>query len=477
MNWSVGKWRAVVSCLAMAVVLATSCTKPQALPDLPSIETATFTPAVRRQVESAVAAVRAKPRDAALNGRLGMTLHANSQFVSAESCYRRAHLLERSSSAWAYYLGVVLSEQGKYQPAVTAFTETLRLRPDYLPAELHLARDLASQGQLPESRKAYERILRNHADDATAYYGLGRVLAASGDTEDAAKSYQRACELFPAYGVAHYALAGLDRSSGKPQEAQKHLVEYQRHMQDVPPFEDPLLSEIRKLRTDPQELLARSIELDQSGKVEQALAANEEALSIDPRLAQAHVNLISLYARLGQPGKAEDHYRAAIAIDPNLADAHYNYGVLLFSQAKRSDAKTAFLRTLEINPNHPGAHNNLGLALEQEGRVAEAIQQYRIAIENRPGYRLAHYHLGRALANLRRYDEAIQEFKSTLTPEDQNTPTYTYALAIAYARSGDSPAANRYFQKAHQEASALGQSNLVASIENALRTMAGSRAR
>ena len=49
---------------------------------------------------------------------------------------------------------------------------------------------------------------------------------------------------------------------------------------------------------------------------------------------QAHANLISLYARLNDAGKAEEHYRKAIGLSPNQADAHYNYGVLLFGQRK-----------------------------------------------------------------------------------------------------------------------------------------------
>src|SRR5690349_4825212 len=90
----VGMWRAVLY-LAMALALApgTHCWSAMAetpdLPQLPPLATLRYPPAVRAAVEEASAAVEAKPRDAAANGRLGMVLHANHLIDEAAICYRR----------------------------------------------------------------------------------------------------------------------------------------------------------------------------------------------------------------------------------------------------------------------------------------------------------------------------------------------------------------------------------------------------
>lgn len=49
--------------------------------------------------------------------------------------------------------------------------------------------------------------------------------------------------------------------------------------------------------------------------------AAELAIEIDPKLVQAHVNLISLYGRLGQVATAETHFRSSLSLDPKQADA------------------------------------------------------------------------------------------------------------------------------------------------------------
>ena len=102
---------------------------------------------------------------------------------------------------------------------------------------------------------------------------------------------------------------------------------------------------------------------------------------------------------------------------------------------------------------------------EQQGRLNDAVRQFEEAVENRPNDRAAHFHLGRLRANQAEYDEAIQHFLKTLTPEDESTPRYLYALAATYARAGNSGEALRYARTAQEQAAARGQAELLASIE------------
>ncbi|MGI9071461.1 MAG: hypothetical protein ACR2JB_09140 [Bryobacteraceae bacterium] len=74
-------------------------------------------------------------------------------------------------------------------------------------------------------------------------------------------------------------------------------------------------------------------------------------------------------------------------------------------------------------------------------------KEFREAIVDRPDYPLARFQLGRILVNENKYDEAIDQFLKTLTPEDEKTTVYLYALAATYARSGDREHELRYFQK------------------------------
>jgi len=441
------------------------------LPELPQLSMDKFLPAVREQIEKAYQAVRAYPKDAAANGKLGMVLHAHDQYESAAVCYRRAHLLDHASFQWLYYLGIVQSAQGKNDEAAATLRQAVRLDRDYLPAQLRLAESLLAAGNVEESGKLYEAIVSKHADSAAALYGLGRVQSARGNMAAVAESYRKACELFPAYGAAHYALALAYRNLGEKEKSQEHFRLYEKNKNTFPPAGDQLSAAVRELNVGGVALIRQGVELERAGQMEQAAAAHEKALEMDPQLVQAHLNLINLYGRLGQVEKAEQHYQAAVRLNPNQAEAHYNYGVLMFGQRKYREAAQAFERALEINPFHPEAHNNLGYMLEQQGRAQEAVRHYRQAIENKPDYRLAHFHLGRILVNRKNYSEGLEHLLKTLSPEDESTPGFLYAVASAYARSGDRESALRYGRKAREQAAALGQTQLLASIERDLRLL------
>jgi len=441
------------------------------LPDLPQLNMNNFLPVIRQQVQQTYTAVQVNPKNPEANGKLGMVLDAYEQYESAAICYRRAHLLDPESFRWPFYLGWVQAMQGRHEDAVLTLGKALRVKPDYLPAQLKLADSLLAIGKWEEARDIYQAISKAHPESAEARYGVGRVYATRGDVRTAATAYLKSVELFPPYGPAHYALALAYRKLGQETESQQQFRLYEENKTAVPPLDDPLRSDVTTLNLGSVAHIRRGADLEQAGRIVEAIAEQQEALRVDSRAVQAHINLISLYGRLGQYDQAAEHYRAALDLDRNQADIHYNYGVLLLKQSKRQDAERAFQQALQINPYYAEAHNNLGSLYEQQGRLDEAFQQFTEAVENRPNYRVAHFHMGRILANQGKYDEAIQHFLKTLRPEDENTPRYLHALAATYARAGNLLEALRYARTAREQAAARGQTELLASIDKDLRTL------
>ena len=442
-----------------------------AIPELPRLTIDNFSPVARDQIQQAYAEARARPADDAASGRLGMILQAYGLFQESAVCYRRAGRLAPSSFRWAYYLGIVEAAEGHCDAAAAAIRLALRIDPDYVPAQLRLADCLLASADWDGSGQLYAAIAKKHPDDADAYYGLGRVRAARHDLAGAAEAYGKACAQFPGFGAAHYSLALVYRTLGQVAQAEEQLRLYERNKDGVPPSGDRLLDDVRALNRSATYQVQFGKELERQGMLEESVAAHEKALDIDPRLVQAHINLVELYGRLGQFEKAEEHYRAAVRLDPGSAESYYNYGVLLLSAEKYQQAEEAFRKTIEIDPFHANAHNNLGFLLERQGGLLEAVAEYRTAIENKPNSRQAHFNLGRVLVNQQKYREGIQELEKTIQPDDEDTPRYVYALGSALARSGDRQNAVRYLRQARDGATARGQSGLVASIERDLRTL------
>ena len=445
------------------------------IPDLPKVNTSSFLPIIGAQIEQAAATAKTHPLDANASGMLAMTLHAYEQYDAAAHAYSRAHVLEPRNFDWVYLLGAVEMARGHFDSAVESFGLALRIRPGDLLTELRLADSLTALAKWDDAGTHYQCILNKHPNCPQAWYGLGRVQAAKREHTSALQSYTKACEFFPAYGAAQFALAGELRLLGKQAELKEHLAIYSKNVTVEPPIDDPLFKRIHELNRGVQAHLYRGAELERAGLLEEAIRENGAALAVDPRNVQAHINLVSLYARTGDAGKAQQHFEAAIELDPGRSDAWYNYGVFHFKGQNYAAAEKAFRQALEINPDYAEAHNNLGAIYERQGRLNDAAKEFRDAIAGRPDYPLARFHLGRILVNEQKYDEAIQQFLRALTPEDEQTTAYLYALAGTYARAGDRAHALAYLEKAHDAALAHGQSEMQSSIDRDLKTLAEGR--
>jgi tetratricopeptide (TPR) repeat protein len=105
-------------------------------------------------------------------------------------------------------------------------------------------------------------------------------------------------------------------------------------------------------------------------------AAAEEAIELDPLLAEAHAALGMTYARVGQWGQAEQRLRRAIELDAS-------------SSAVRSDFAMDMLMPV--------------------GRVEEAVREMRAAERADPLSSEVHIYFGYALLAAGRYDEAARE--------------------------------------------------------------------
>lgn len=438
-------------------------------PALPKLNVQSYREPLRTSAATAYLQAQTNPSDPESVGRLGMLLHAFGQTESAEICYRRALALAPRRFAWAYYLALAQSLDNKNESAAATLRQAIELDPGYVPARLKLAEILLGLNHPDEARAAAQAILQDNPNVAPAHYLLGRAASATGHTPDAAQSYGKACELWPTYGTAHYALALLLQSQGRSADAQTHMAVYQKYKADGDPQpEDPQLDAVRALDNSALAHLMKGVDLENSGRLPEAIAEHEEAVRQDPKLAQAFANLISLYARSGQPAKADQAYLSAVALNPNLPQCHYDYGVFLAGLGRYREAEAAFRKALASSPHYAEAHSNLGAMLERAGRLDEAAAEYRAAVENKPNFRQAHYQLGHLLLMRKKPADAIAELTQTLTPEDSDTPRFTFALGVAYAENRNFPEAERYLDQAGARAASLGQEQLAIQIQAVL---------
>jgi superkiller protein 3 len=114
-----------------------------------------------------------------------------------------------------------------------------------------------------------------------------------------------------------------------------------------------------------------------------ARAAYEQALTLDPTCASAHLNLAVAAVQAGDLPRAEAHYRKALPGRPT-AETHNGLGFVLGRQGRREQAIAEFRKAIELDARFTPAYNNLADALASQGRLEEAARYYRESLARKP---------------------------------------------------------------------------------------------
>jgi len=129
---------------------------------------------------------------------------------------------------------------------------------------------------------------------------------------------------------------------------------------------DPTLAE-------PHAAIAR-LELDEK-QYAAAAAAAEAALAIEPGQALALRVAIAAYTELGDEKKLAAAQAALAAADPSAAaEQLYVDGARLYNEGKTAEAAEILAQAVEADPDHAKSHNLLGTCYISLGKMAEAKQ-------------------------------------------------------------------------------------------------------
>jgi len=187
--------------------------------------------------------------------------------------------------------------------------------------------------------------------------------------------------------------------------------------------------------------------LQDSGKLDEAIAEFREVIAISKDLAEAHKYIGNILQAQGKLDPAIEEFRQSIAINNNDSDAHNNLAVALRSKGLLEQAKKECEIALKIAPNNHHAHNDLGIILQDMGQLDEAIVEYLQAVLLNDSFPEFHNNLGAALTFKDRLDEAVVELYKVVK-ERPGFPAAHLNLGIALARKEKLNEALKEFQMA-----------------------------
>lgn len=164
--------------------------------------------------------------------------------------------------------------------------------------------------------------------------------------------------------------------------------------------------------------------------------AAEQAIRLDPNLAEAHAVLaFNMFWHQWAWDTAEKHFRRALEVDPGSPDTRWMYAHLLSNTGRHEEALAEIARAHELDPLSGLINAMEGWFLLHAGQVDQAVARLREAIALDPSSRVAHKFAASAYIEKNLLLDAIAETRAAhaLSPSD----THSMALeAWAQAKLG-----------------------------------------
>jgi Flp pilus assembly protein TadD len=200
-----------------------------------------------------------------------------------------------------------------------------------------------------------------------------------------------------------------------------------------PPGQDaskkPQPGTVQKVRNPLNELLDEAQAALNKSDYAAAIEPLQKFIAEKPDVAFAHFQLAYAYTGLGRPEDAQPEYEKTIALDPKMAEAQLNLGILLLD--RRPQAAVAPLsRAVELLPSQSRPRFLLGLAEERSGDLEPAAESLEAAARLDPKDADTLTHLGRIYLKMNRPADAEAKFRTALGL-DPKTPEALGGLALS----------------------------------------------
>lgn len=320
-------------------------------------------------------AVELDPGSFETNNNLGEALARSNKVAEAIPYLEKAAQIDPSSYDNAYDLALAYLQTGRLADARRTIENLLELKNT---SELHnlLADVDEKDGKFVEAANEYEAaahmepsesnlfdwggelLVHRTLDPAVEVFkqgverypasqrmavGLGMSLYARGNYDDAVKSLLRAADLNPSEPNCYFFLSRAYDSS--PSQAEEVIQRFRRFAELQPKNARALYYYAMSLWKGKR---AQDPDLDLR-RIESLLS---QAIALDPKLAEAHLQLGNLYSDQNKYPEAIPEYKRAIELNSDLADAYYRLGQAYVRTGDKASAQEKFEVYQKLREQH-----------------------------------------------------------------------------------------------------------------------------
>ncbi|MBF0124016.1 MAG: tetratricopeptide repeat protein [Magnetococcales bacterium] len=169
------------------------------------------------------------------------------------------------------------------------------------------------------------------------------------------------------------------------------------------------------------------------GRIDEAIACYQQALTVDPRHVATLNNLSIAYMGQGKLDDAIVCYDRIIAIHPDVGGFRNGQGAIFAAQGKNDEAIACYRKALELKPDLFEAHDNLGRVLMLQGDIPGALVHFNRAVEIQPQSADLRYNLANGCWYGGQPEQAVEQFEQALKLNPAHALA-THALVQALER-------------------------------------------
>ena len=196
-----------------------------------------------------------------------------------------------------FLLGEAALRNQNWSLAAEQLQRCMNLNPNFDNAMTGLARALAKLGRVDEAKSWLKKATGSNPENYRAWYELG-LLEAGNAPVAAQASYQKAIAIQPNFSLGQRELGML-------------LFNQKNYAAAVPRFERAIALGLE----DAQLHNFLGICYSQTRQMQKSIRSHQAALKLDPKLAEAHLNLAYDYQLLHLPKKALEEYQRACSLE------------------------------------------------------------------------------------------------------------------------------------------------------------------
>ena len=305
--------------------------------------------------------------------------------------------------------------------------------------DLKDAEDLLQKQQYPQAEEKLQALVSKQNDNPQAWFDLGFAQARLGQTSDSITSYRKAAELSPKWFEAQQNLGLALAKSGDLSGAAAALK----------------IAVTLKPTAGGQQALSRAWlslgQVTEEGQPQEALAAYQKSLELDPANSEAQLGVAKLTQRAGNSAAAEQEY---LKLAESGDKESVGRLISLYIQQKRyADAETWLRKYMAANPANMAAQIQLGKLLAAEGKTEDAIAALEPAYNSAPDPNLAR-ELAALYLDAKQYDGAAKLLQGLVAQNPADAQLHLdYGQALVHLHKY--PEAQTELLKALQQNSSL----------------------